>query len=175
MQCSYALTMLHARSTRASVWPATRTTATARQAPQGNAAYSARARAQSVQSLRACVVDRVATDPTPMRPCAHAHAMEDTETNGPGGEESRQRRVISAGSMHARAPNPPHPCMRTRASAMQEGPPLSACIGRGLAGVCLWTAQRRRRGRLALSLCSALLWSARTYVQRHIVVVRVCP
>lgn len=159
----YALTMLHARSTRASVWPATRTTATARQAPQGNAAYSARARAQSVQSLRACVVDRVATDPTPMRPCAHAHAMEDTETNGPGGEESRQRRVISAGSMHARAPNPPHPCMRTRASAMQEGPPLSACIGRGCVCVDCTAEAQGTLGSLSL-LCSGLVSShVRTY------------
>lgn len=97
----------------------------------------------------------IASRPT-RRPCGHAHAMEDTETNG-AGEESSKRRVISAGSMHARAPNPPHPCMRTRASAMQEGPPLSACIGRGC--VCGWTAQRKRRGRLAFSLCSALVSS----------------
>lgn len=34
-----------------------------------------------------------------------------------------------------------------------------------VAGVCVWTAQRKRRGRLALSLCSALVWSARTYVR----------
>jgi hypothetical protein len=62
----------------------------------------------------------------------------------------------------ARQTHPPHPCMRTRASAMQEGPPLSRPAS--VAGVCVWTAQRKRRGRLAFSL-SALVWSARTYVR----------
>lgn len=150
--------MLHARSTRASVWPATRTTATARQAPQGNAAYSARARAQSVQSLRACVVDRVATDPTPMRPCP---------CNGRHRNERAGGRRIQAASrdfsgIHAcpRAkPTPPVHANSRKCNA--RGPPalgLHRSRPRGCVFVDCTAEAQGTLGSLSL-LCSALVSS----------------
>lgn len=105
------------------------------------------------------MVDRVATDPTPMRPCP----CNGRHRNERGGEESRQRRVISAGSMHARAPNPPTPPVHANSRKCNaRGPPaLSACIGRGCV-MCVCGLHSGSAGDAWLSLsllCSGLVSS----------------
>jgi hypothetical protein len=158
---SYALTMLHCCMHEAqAVWPATRTTATARQAAQGNAAYSARAR-----GLRVCRASELAwliastTDPTPMRPCP---------CNGRHRNERGGRRIQQASrdfrGIHAcpRAkPTPPVHANSRKCNA--RGPPALG-LHRSRSRVCVWvdcTAEAQGTLGFLSLLCSGQL--ARTY------------
>jgi len=114
---SYA--QLHARI-KSKRWPATRTTA--RQAAQ---ATQRSARARRVCRLRRAseLAWLTASRLPPGAGHAHAHHAGSPKRTGRRIQPASERRVISAGSMHALMPMPAHPCMQAQCNARAPPPP----------------------------------------------------